>query len=130
MGFASLLPTPVPIPSSLPDSCACNNPVVHRKVRRLFVVAGMVRMEPIYAGPGRPPRDRVYFLLKGRLLGDKPLRRQLRPTAVSSSSSSISVGTLVDPPVWEKFFLALGGVLRRPEDLEVASKQHMHAWRS
>ena len=37
-------------------------------------------------------------------LGDEPLRRWLQPTAVSSSSSSISVGTPVEPPVWDTFF--------------------------
>ena len=44
-------------------------------------------------------------------LGDEPLRRWLqptavgwRPTAVSCSSNSISVGALVDPPVWDVFF--------------------------
>ena len=44
-------------------------------------------------------------------LGDEPLRFRLQPTAVgwrltavSCSSSSSSVGPLVDPPVWDKFF--------------------------
>ena len=61
--------------------------------------------------PGRPLRDRdLFFLPRGSPLGDEPLRRRLQPTAVSCSSSYISVGALVDPPVWDKvFFLALRG---------------------
>ena len=82
---------------------------------------------------GRPLRDRdFFFLLRGRPLGDEPLHRRLhptavdysptavgwRPTAVSCSSSSISVGALVDPPVRDNFFSALGDVL---------SHVHLHA---
>ena len=75
-----------------------------------------------------PKRQGFFFCL-----GDEPLRRWLLPTAigwrltaVSCSSSSISVGGLVGPPVWDKFFcsvfLAVGDVLRMP--LQGSSFQH------
>ena len=61
----------------------------------------------------------LFFCLRGRPLGDEPLRRRRlqptavgwRPTTASCSSCSISVGALVDPPpcMGQVFVFALRG---------------------